>query len=137
MQSRRRRKQRSATCTTRSRDARGTGRATWTARTPRLRIWRVALGRTLRPLSASGRHEYTNARYSPDGTLLLVNAGDSLAFVDPARGTEVGTLPLANTNALGFGQSGALLTNGEEGGLLRWPVQARPESNALIVGPPR
>jgi WD40 repeat protein len=107
----------------------------------RVRLLRVATHSPLRCLTASRasvQWDRVKARTSPDGRLLLVSWGDALAFVDWARGTEVGSIPLYLTTALHFEVDGALLTSGllprERGGLLRWPVRAEP--GRLHVGPP-
>jgi WD40 repeat protein len=105
----------------------------------RVRLLRVATRHPLRCLTAARRSvvwESVSARASPDGRLLLISWGDELAFVDWARGAEVGSIPLRRTSAVSFDPDGALLTSGPAG-LIRWPVRAVPEAGRLHVGPPQ
>jgi WD40 repeat protein/tRNA A-37 threonylcarbamoyl transferase component Bud32 len=104
----------------------------------RVRLLRVVTHSPLRRLTASRVSvvwDRVNVRASPDGRLLLVSWGDTLAFVDWATGAEVGSLPLHLTTALQFEPHGTLLTSGPDG-LVRWPLRDGPEAGRLHVGPP-
>jgi WD40 repeat protein len=105
----------------------------------RVRLLRVATRRPLRslaPLGDSGERELPDAQLSPDGRLLLVTKKNALALLDWASGQELASIPGLYTWVLRFDSREGLLTGGRDGGLLRWPVRAEPETGRLHVGPP-
>jgi WD40 repeat protein len=92
--------------------------------------------RSLTPLGDSGEPQLFDAQLSPDGRLLLVTTKDALALLDWASGRELASIPGLCTWVLRFDSREGLLTGGRDGGLLRWPVRAEPETGRLHVGPP-
>ncbi len=105
----------------------------------RFSVLRFAAGRELRAWAlsdSSPRRRFMRAQPSPDGRYLVVEALDSLVFVDWASGTEVASVPSPRTLFVAFEPSGALLTNGPDG-LFRWPVWTGTEPDVLGFGPPQ
>jgi WD40 repeat protein/Tfp pilus assembly protein PilF len=74
-----------------------------------------------------------------EGVLCAIDMNDGvegIAFVDVARGEEVGLLPLPRNVPLRFDCEGALWTCGSDA-LLRWPMAADAQGGRRRYGPPQ
>ena len=71
-----------------------------------------------------------------DGRLLAVGTDQGALLWDLARGTELASLPIANSWHLMFEPSGDLITSGSMG-VHRWPIRLEPGHREFLIGPPR
>ena len=107
----------------------------------RARLLRVADGRELQTLVAAnpsrGRRVYRHAWYSPDGRFLMVDAIDSLVFLDPARGVEIDKIPFAGTSVVAFEPGNAAVLTWDKSLVLRWPIRDEPATATIQRRSPR
>jgi serine/threonine protein kinase/WD40 repeat protein len=109
------------------------------ARGDKLGLWQITGGdeyRTLIHPQATAEVAYLNATIHGDRRLLAVGMKGAFALSDLASGRELDFVKLPGSNHVLFEPSGALLSNGPAG-LLRWPLNAEPESGLVRLGPPR
>ena len=106
----------------------------------RTRLLRVADGRELQTLVATnptrGRRVYRHAWFSPDGRFLIVDAIDSLVFLDPASGVELDKIPFAGTTVVAFEPGNAAVLTWDRSTVLRWPIRDEPATATIQIGPP-
>ncbi len=101
------------------------------------RIWRPLLERPKPSASKEFPRGPWGIEFSPDGRLLVSAGDDGVRFWDPARGQELGHLPVGHTYSALFGPRGEDLVLCGESGISRWPMTAGESSNQVVLGPPR
>jgi eukaryotic-like serine/threonine-protein kinase len=110
----------------------------------------VQIGNQLKPLEINSAVEFTTLTYPStrlltyarssihrDGRLVSVGTDHGVILWDLARKTELGFLPIGMAWHSAFEPSGDLLTNGQQAGVLRWPIRSDPTSGEIRIGPPR
>jgi WD40 repeat protein len=104
-------------------------------------LLRVAPGREVRMLAELNESPggIVEMVASPDDRLLAVRALDrqGVAFIDKARGIEVGAIPTPQLAPLTFEPGGALLTHGKEKPIQRWPIRTDAQTGIVHIGPPQ
>jgi serine/threonine protein kinase/WD40 repeat protein len=110
---------------------------TWSRRRTGVTEWEVAApGISLHSLPDSqGANRPDAMAFAPDSRLLAFTSQDGVHLWDAAAERLVGRVPSGDGCALAFDpQQGCLFTTGN-GGLMRWPIIAERDGQALRVGP--
>ena len=67
----------------------------------------------------------------------MVDAIDSVVFLDPASGVEIDKIPFVGTTVVAFEPGNAALLTWDKSLVLRWPIREKPATASIQIGPPQ
>jgi WD40 repeat protein len=111
---------------------------TWCRRRTGFTVWDVAspaVSLHYMPHGQRSSHQPWGLAFAPDGRLLASASQEGVDLLDAATGRALGLVPSGDGHALAFHPlKGCLFTTGKDG-LVRWPILAERDGQALRVGP--
>ena len=111
---------------------------TWCRRRTGFKVWEVAspaVSLHYMPHGQRSSHQPWGLAFAPDGRLLASASQEGVDLLDAATGRVLGLVPSGDGHALAFHPLTGCLFTTDKDGLVRWPILAERDGQALSVGP--